>query len=104
MSFEYVWGASLAELDRAAPHVRVVNLETSVTKSDAYWRGKGIHYRMHPDNTRCLVVAGVDCCVLANNHVLDWGYSGLEETLETLHAIGKVRRSARMSNARRTAP
>lgn len=104
VSFEYVWGASLAELDRAAPDVRVVNLETSVTKSDDYWRGKGIHYRMHPDNTRCLVVAGVDCCVLANNHVLDWGYSGLEETLETLHAAGLRTAGAGVSRGAAAAP
>jgi poly-gamma-glutamate capsule biosynthesis protein CapA/YwtB (metallophosphatase superfamily) len=32
--------------------------------------------------------AGIDCCVLANNHVLDWGYSGLEETLDTLRKAG----------------
>jgi poly-gamma-glutamate capsule biosynthesis protein CapA/YwtB (metallophosphatase superfamily) len=30
----------------------------------------------------------IDVCVLANNHVLDYGYSGLTETLETLHRIG----------------
>jgi poly-gamma-glutamate capsule biosynthesis protein CapA/YwtB (metallophosphatase superfamily) len=87
-SFEYVWGAALDELDRAAPDVRIINLETSVTRSDDYWPDKGINYRMHPDNVRCLSVAGIDCCVLANNHVLDWGHAGLQETLETLHAAG----------------
>jgi poly-gamma-glutamate synthesis protein (capsule biosynthesis protein) len=43
---------------------------------------------MHPRNVRVLTVAGVDCCVLANNHVLDWGQAGLLETLDTLHAAG----------------
>src|SRR5207249_3570125 len=33
-------------------------------------------------------IAGIDCCALANNHVLDWGGSGLVETLETLHGAG----------------
>ena len=28
--------------------------------------------------------AGIDCCALANNHVLDWGRRGLSETLATL--------------------
>ncbi len=84
----YIWGDALDALDRAAPDFRVVNLETSVTRSDEHWPGKGIHYRMHPDNTLCLTAAGIDCCVLANNHVLDWGYAGLSETLEALGGAG----------------
>src|SRR5512138_1463618 len=51
---EYIWGVALDELERARPDVRLVNLETSVTTSNAYWPGKGIHYRMHPANVACL--------------------------------------------------
>ncbi len=87
-SFDYIWGAALAELARAAPDARIVNLETSVTRSDAHWPGKGIHYRMHPENVGCLTAAGIDCCVLANNHVLDWGFDGLAETLAVLRNAG----------------
>jgi poly-gamma-glutamate synthesis protein (capsule biosynthesis protein) len=81
----YVWGVALAELDAAAPDARIINLETSVTQSPDYWPSKGIHYRMHPRNIGCLTVARIDCCTLANNHVLDFGYAGLAETLATLH-------------------
>ncbi|MFO7578772.1 CapA family protein [Nitrosomonas halophila] len=84
VSFDYIWGDALAELDKAAPDVRIINLETSVTTSNDYWLDKGIHYRMHPQNIACLTAAKIDCCVLANNHVLDWGYAGLTETLNTL--------------------
>lgn len=49
---------------------------------------KGINYRMSPENIACLTAARIDCCALANNHVLDWGPSGLIETLDTLHAAG----------------
>ncbi len=80
----YVWGDALQELRRRAPHARIVNLETAVTAAEDAWPGKGIHYRMHPRNIPCLAAAGIDCCVLANNHVLDWGYRGLEETLDAL--------------------
>jgi poly-gamma-glutamate synthesis protein (capsule biosynthesis protein) len=86
--FDYVWGEALAELARRAPDLRIANLETAVTRSDRHWRGKGIHYRMHPGNVACLLALGLDCCVLANNHVLDWGYEGLAETLRTLRAAG----------------
>jgi poly-gamma-glutamate synthesis protein (capsule biosynthesis protein) len=86
--FDYVWGDALGVLDELAPDLRIINLETSVTTSDDFRPRKGIHYRMHPNNTPVISAAGIDCCVLANNHVLDWGYAGLAETLDTLHRAG----------------
>lgn len=80
----YIWGDALDELEKVAPDLRIINLETSVTKSDDYWKGKEIHYRMHPENIDCITAAKIDVCSLANNHVLDWDYAGLKETLETL--------------------
>jgi poly-gamma-glutamate synthesis protein (capsule biosynthesis protein) len=88
VDFGYVWGDALEELRSRAPQARIVNLETAVTLSEDAWPGKGIHYRMHPRNAPCLAAAGVDCCVLANNHVLDWGHAGLAETLATLQRAG----------------
>ncbi len=87
VSFSYIWGDALKELDRVVPDVRIINLETSVTKSNDYWKGKGINYRMHPENISILTAAKIDVCSLANNHVLDWGYSGLLETLKTLKNV-----------------
>lgn len=87
VSFSYIWGDALEELERVAPDVRIINLETSVTESADYWKGKGINYRMHPENIHCITAAGIDCCALANNHVLDWGYLGLTETLEALKKV-----------------
>jgi poly-gamma-glutamate synthesis protein (capsule biosynthesis protein) len=84
VDYSYVWGDALAVLKRVSPRVRIVNLETAVTTSDEPWPGKGIHYRMHPKNVACLTAAGFQCCVLANNHLLDWGHAGLTETLATL--------------------
>jgi poly-gamma-glutamate synthesis protein (capsule biosynthesis protein) len=85
VDFSYIWGDALKVLEHESPDVRIVNLETSITQSNEYWPGKGINYRMHPDNIPCITSAGIDCCVLANNHVLDWGYEGLKETLATLN-------------------
>ncbi|MGO8916492.1 MAG: CapA family protein, partial [Stellaceae bacterium] len=84
--FSYIWGAALDEWNRAQPHARIINLETSITRSDTY-EPKGIKYRMSPENARTLAVAGVDCCALANNHVLDWGRPGLLDTLNTLEQM-----------------
>lgn len=35
-------------------------------------------------NTPCLSVFKADCCVLANNHIGDWGATGLTDTLDAL--------------------
>lgn len=82
----YIWGAALEEWNRARPDVRIINLETSITRSEDYL-AKGINYRMSPENANCLVAAGIDCCTLANNHVLDWGRNGLLDTLATLERL-----------------
>jgi len=86
--FSYIWGEAPEEWKRMAPDAKLVNLETSVTASDDAWPNKGIHYRMHPANIPVLTTAGIDVCALANNHMLDWGYAGLTETLETLQQAG----------------
>lgn len=87
VEYAYVWGVALAELERRGPAARVINLETSVTTSEDAFH-KGINYRMHPDNIPVLSAAAIDCVVLANNHVLDWGTGGLGETLDTLARAG----------------
>jgi poly-gamma-glutamate capsule biosynthesis protein CapA/YwtB (metallophosphatase superfamily) len=97
VDYEYVWGDVLAELQRVRPDARIVNLETAITRSSTP-EPKGINYKMNPDNMPCLTAADIDCCVLANNHVLDWGNPGLLETLDNLAAAG-----IRMAGAGRNA-
>lgn len=87
VDFSYIWGDALEEFERLAPDLRMVNLETSITRSEDYWKYKEIHYRMNPENIPCITAAKIDYCSLANNHVLNWGYSGLIETLETLKKV-----------------
>jgi len=88
LSFDYIWGDALGELRSAQVDFRIVNLETAITSVETPWPDKGIHCRMHPKNISCLSAAHISACTLANNHVLDWGYDGLSETLETLDAAG----------------
>jgi poly-gamma-glutamate capsule biosynthesis protein CapA/YwtB (metallophosphatase superfamily) len=99
----YVWGEALGELDRVHPDLRIVNLETSVTRGGVPYP-KGINYRMSPENVGCLTAAGIDCCVLANNHVLDWGEAGLEDTLTTLRRAGLATAGAGANGAEAAAP
>nr|WP_307875331.1 CapA family protein [Frankia nepalensis] len=73
---------------RRGAAVRVMNLETSVTRVDDFAPDKAVHYRMSPDNLGCLAAGRPDVCSLANNHVLDFGRRGLVDTLEALSAAG----------------
>jgi poly-gamma-glutamate capsule biosynthesis protein CapA/YwtB (metallophosphatase superfamily) len=85
--FDYIWGDALDELRHRRPDAWMVNLETAITtrgKPEA----KGIHYRMNPANLPALTEAGIDCCALSNNHVLDWGPIGLIDTLAAVRKGG----------------
>ena len=88
LNFDYIWGDALEELERSQVDLRIANLETAVTLAETPWIGKAIHYRIHPQNIGCLSAAHISACALANNHVLDWGYDGLSETLLSLGAAG----------------
>lgn len=101
--YAYIWGDALAAFDRAQPAARIVNLETSITTSSERWP-KDIHYRMHPENVACLAAAGIDCCALANNHLMDCGYTGLAETLETLERAGIAACGAGLDQPQAEAP
>jgi poly-gamma-glutamate capsule biosynthesis protein CapA/YwtB (metallophosphatase superfamily) len=86
--FSWPWGDALAVLDHMAPDARVINLETSVTRSDGFAAGKPVHYRMSPDNVPAVTVVRPDACALANNHLLDFGHAGLLDTLDVLAGAG----------------
>ncbi|MDH3228094.1 MAG: CapA family protein, partial [Thermoleophilia bacterium] len=100
----YPWGDSLDELEEIQPDAWIVNLETALTRSDRPWRGKAVNYRASPQNARMLAAGGVDCCALANNHVLDWGREGLTETIATLDGLGVRHAGAGADRAGAEAP
>ena len=86
VDLSYVWGDAHAALERANADCGIVNLETAITDAGTP-EAKGINYRMSPRNADGLKQLGIDCCVLANNHVLDRGAKGLMQTLDTLHGM-----------------
>ena len=92
LSYRQLWGDALEDLQCRRPNLRIINLETALTTHPEPWSGKSIHYRMHPGNAELLRTAGINLCVLANNHTMDWGREGLAETLRTLkkHKVGAV--------------
>jgi len=90
-NLQYLWGSTLPELEIMKPVARIINLETAVTRSGNPWKGKNIHYRVSPENAetlRELNPNGTLVTTLANNHALDWGRRGLEDSLHTLKKLG----------------
>jgi poly-gamma-glutamate synthesis protein (capsule biosynthesis protein) len=87
VSFDYIWGDALKELEKEKVDVRIINLETTITTSNNFLP-KAINYRMNPKNIDVLKIFKVDVACLANNHILDFGEEGLLETIETLKKNG----------------
>ena len=88
MQPQEMWGDVLPQLLQA--DVRIANLECALTRHAQPWTRswKMFHFRADPGAVRCLQVARIDACSLANNHTLDFEARGLHDTLDTLDAAG----------------
>lgn len=64
--------------------ITIGNLETSITRGGSPWPNKQFNFRSDPENIAAMKKAGMDIVSLANNHTLDYGYEGLEDTLNYL--------------------
>jgi len=69
----------------AAADLSVVNLETAVTDGGVP-EPKQFTFRAPPAAFDALTGAGVDVAVMANNHALDYGRTGLADTLRAARA------------------
>jgi len=87
VTFDYIWGDALRELEKEEVDIRIINLETTITTSENFVP-KGINYRMNPKNVDVLKVFKVDIACLANNHILDFDEEGLLETIKVLNENG----------------
>ena len=87
VSFDYIWGDALKELEKEKADLRIINLETTITTSENF-EPKEINYRMNPKNIDVLKVFKVNIACLANNHILDFKEEGLLETIEVLNKNG----------------
>ena len=104
VDWSWPWGEVPALLDEAAPDVRLINLETTITADGQFAEGKPVCYRMHPDNLPALTAFRPDVCALANNHILDFGYQGLTDTVSGSHRGGDPGRRGGSRPAHRTPP
>lgn len=72
-----------AENDRV-----IINLECALTDSENGIRKFGPNLKGPVESAKTLKAAGVTDCALANNHILDFGVSGLESTRRLLSEAG----------------
>src|SRR3954469_14379748 len=84
----------LAEQVRADPHhvldaitpvlsdadLSMVNVETAITDGGDPVAGKNYHFRSPAQTFEALKAAGVDVVNMANNHSLDYGPTGMQDT------------------------
>ncbi len=84
----YPWG-NIRSLLRAAD-LAIINLECVIARSGRPWSRwpKPFHFRADPLAVSSLQLAGIDCVVLANNHVLDYEEKALLEMLDLLEQNG----------------
>lgn len=66
----------------------ICNLEAAVTPRTTTWTPKSMHLRTDERIIKILRLLHADCVVLANNHVGDYGRSGLEDTIHALKEAG----------------
>jgi poly-gamma-glutamate synthesis protein (capsule biosynthesis protein) len=62
----------------------VVNLETAITERGEKVRGKNFHFRSPPESFSALRAAGVDVVNMGNNHALDYGPVGMQDTFDAI--------------------
>lgn len=74
--------------DLAAADLAVVNLETAVTTCGVATPNKAFVFRAPPAAFTALHAAGVDLVNVANNHGMDYGVSGLRDTIANAAAAG----------------
>ena len=101
---EYFFGDVLPIL-RGSDAV-LANLEAPITTSDERWKRtwKLFHFRADPDTTRILTCGNIRFVCLANNHMMDYGASGVRDTLDHLNRVGIAHAGAGRSAAEAAAP
>ena len=84
----YPWGDTLPLFQEA--DVRLCNLECAISDRGTPWSAtlKVFHFRSDAKNVAVLHAAQIDAVSLANNHVLDFSYEGLFDTLHHLEQAG----------------
>lgn len=89
--YDYAFAATARELRRA--DIALGNLEAPLTVRGEEFKGKKFRFRASPKAAAAMKRAGFSVVTLANNHIMDFGETGLLDTIrgldrEHLHCAG----------------
>jgi hypothetical protein len=82
------WPAAIPSLMVHAIHDLGQEHDSQAGNWRSYGAGEAVHYRMSPGNVPCVAGVRPDACALADNHVLDFGRRGLQDTLDAVSDAG----------------
>ena len=68
--------------------LNITDLECPLTESEAARSKIGPHQKAHPRCIEILKHAGIGLAAMANNHIMDYGAEGAEETIELCRSVG----------------
>jgi poly-gamma-glutamate synthesis protein (capsule biosynthesis protein) len=80
--YDYPFSATGIELRRA--DITIGNLEAPLTARGTEFTGKKFRFKASPKAAAALRASGFSVVTLANNHIMDFGTVGLQETLGNL--------------------
>ncbi|MBP1752117.1 MAG: putative enzyme of poly-gamma-glutamate biosynthesis (capsule formation)-like protein [Geobacteraceae bacterium] len=86
MGYDYPFASTRQELKNG--DITVGNLEAPITRTGTEFTGKKFRFKTSPRAAQALRRAGFSVLTLANNHMLDFGSVGLEETRKHLERAG----------------
>jgi poly-gamma-glutamate capsule biosynthesis protein CapA/YwtB (metallophosphatase superfamily) len=84
--YDYPFAATTAELRKG--DITIGNLESPIARGGKEFTGKKYRFRCAPQGAPALKTAGFSLVTLANNHMMDFGASALEETRQHLALAG----------------
>lgn len=84
--YDYPFASLTSELKSG--DIAIGNLEAPITRHGKEFTGKKFRFRVNPAAAKALRKAGFSVLTLANNHMMDYGEVGLEETLRHLDNVG----------------
>ncbi|RII28402.1 MAG: capsular biosynthesis protein [Geobacter sp.] len=86
LGYDYPFAATRKYLQRG--DLAIGNLESPITSRGDEFRDKRFRFRAEPAAAAALREAGFSVLTLANNHVLDYGSVGLQDTADLLDRYG----------------
>ncbi|HEX2769800.1 MAG TPA: CapA family protein [Geobacteraceae bacterium] len=103
LGYDYPFAATASELKKG--DITIGNLESPIARRGREFTNKKFRYRSAPQAAAALKNAGFSIVTLANNHMMDFGATAMEETRQHLDraGIGSTGAGASLAAARRGA-